>query len=95
MTWRRAELHRVDVVDDRAAVLAEELLISHAGPPARRHAGTAGSGGDQPVAGQRELLLVLAALDLVRDALDEVQAVERGASAADADESRGRCSGWP
>ncbi len=48
--------------------------------------GCSADGRYQPVAGELEILLVFAALDLVRDAVHVVQAVEGGAGAAQPDQ---------
>ena len=75
-----ADHHRVDVVDDRAAVLAEIGL---------GHAGTEAWVGRRPLRFSVKLLLEAAARQVVRHAVDVVDPVEGGAGAAHADQRRG------
>ena len=79
---------RIDVVEDRAAVLAEILvfMVSLIGASVgeRRHHRQVG---DQRVALEDEALLVLAGLEAVGDAVDVVHSVERQPGAAHADEA--------
>jgi hypothetical protein len=82
-----ADLQGIDVVDDQATIFSVVAIgaatccgILWAQYMHRRYCG------DETVAGQSEVLL-LAALDFVRDAFHVIEAVEGGADAAYSDES--------